>query len=63
MIFKLILLTIAVIGFAFAAIGIKMFLKKNGEFKKQCSTVDTKTGQRIGCTCGSESGADTCHNN
>ncbi len=57
---KIMLITVALIAFAFAAIGIKMFLKKGGEFKKQCSTVDPQTGKRLGCTCGSEEG--TCHN-
>jgi len=35
-------------------------LKKGGEFKKQCSTVDPLTGERIGCTCGKKSVYDEC---
>ncbi len=31
---------------------VKMFFKKDGEFKKQCSTIDPKTGQPLGCSCG-----------
>jgi len=54
------LVTVALLALAFAAIGIKMFLKKDGKFTKQCSTVDPKTGQRLGCTCGSQE--NTCHN-
>ncbi len=50
--FKLILITIVVVGIAFLAIGIKMLLVKGGTFKKQCSSTDPKTGKKIGCTCG-----------
>jgi len=46
---------------AFAAIGIKMFVKKDGEFKKQCSSVDAN-GNRIGCTCKKPAG-EACDNN
>ncbi len=46
-------------GLVFAGFGIKMILKKDYVFKKQCSTIDPKTGKRMGCVCGS-SGA--CHN-
>jgi len=60
MLLKLILITVVLMALAFAFIGIKMFVKKDGKFTKQCSTVDPKTGQRLGCTCGSEE--NTCHN-
>lgn len=60
MIIKLILLTVALLAIAFAFIGIKMFVKKDGKFTKQCSTIDPNTGQRMGCTCGSQE--STCHN-
>jgi len=50
---KLILLSIVVIGIALAAIAIKMFVLKDGEFKKQCSSVDA-SGQRFGCSCGGD---------
>ncbi len=46
---------------AFAGFAIKMFLKKDGEFKKQCSSVHPKTGERLGCVC-SEKGDGSCHN-
>lgn len=58
--FKVLLITVGLLALAFAAIGIKMFLKKDGEFKKQCSTIDPKTGKPLGCTCGSQE--NTCHN-
>jgi hypothetical protein len=48
---KLILLSIIIVGLAFAGIAIKMFVLKNGEFKKQCSSVDAN-GQKLGCGCG-----------
>jgi len=52
---KLLIITIIVVGLAIAAIAIKMFVKKGGEFKKSCSSVDPDTGQKIGCTCGKTS--------
>lgn len=62
MILKLILITVVLLAIAFAAIGIKMFLKKNGEFKKQCGSVNPKTGERIGCSCGATDGGSSCEN-
>lgn len=61
MIIKLLLLTIILVGIALAGIAIKMFLKKGVEFKKQCSSVDPTTGQRLGCSCES-GGKGTCRN-
>ncbi|PKP04066.1 MAG: membrane or secreted protein [Bacteroidetes bacterium HGW-Bacteroidetes-6] len=54
-----IIVVVVFIALAFVGIGIKMFLKKGGEFKKQCSTKDPQTGKALGCSCGGES---TCHN-
>jgi len=48
---------------AIAGIAVKMFLKKGGEFKKQCSSVDPDTGERFGCTCGKAEGGESCENN
>lgn len=62
MILKIVLLAVAIIGFSIAGIAVKMFLKKDGEFKKSCSSVDPNTGQRLGCTCGNAEGS-TCDNN
>ncbi len=57
---KLILITVALLAIAIAGIAIKMFVKKDGEFKKSCSTVDPDTGEKLGCSCG---GRDkSCHN-
>ncbi|MCP4551938.1 MAG: membrane or secreted protein [Bacteroidetes bacterium] len=61
MLLKLILITVVLMALAFAFIGIKMFIKRGGEFKKQCSTIDPETGDRFGCTCGNQS--TTCENN
>jgi hypothetical protein len=58
---KLLIITIILVGLAIAAIAIKMFVKKDGEFKKSCSSVDPDTGQRIGCSCG-KSSDETCEN-
>ncbi len=57
---KLLLLTIVLLAIAFAGIGIKMFFKKGGEFKKQCSTLDPQTGKNIGCTCSGAPGDGSC---
>ena len=62
MIFKIMLITVVLIAIAFAAIGIKMFLKKDGKFEKQCSTVDPETGKRVGCSCGAGDGGSSCEN-
>jgi len=49
---KLLIITTILLALAIGGIAIKMFLKKGGEFKKQCSSIDPDTGQRFGCTCG-----------
>ena len=59
---KIILISVVLLGIAISGIAIKMFLKKGGEFKKQCSSVDSETGERIGCTCGRADGGETCEN-
>ncbi|MBE0648022.1 MAG: membrane or secreted protein [Bacteroidales bacterium] len=59
---KLLLLSFVLIAIAIAAIAIKMFVKKDGEFKKSCSSVDPGTGKRIGCTCGNSDGGEACEN-
>lgn len=53
---KLILLSTVIIGIALAGIAIKMFVLKNGEFKKQCSSVDAH-GNKLGCSCGGGEGS------
>lgn len=60
---KVLLLAIIIIGLAFAGIAIKMFVKKGGEFRKSCGSVDPTTGAKIGCTCSSEGEPKgSCHN-
>lgn len=54
MIIKTILLAVLFIGIAFAGIAIKMFFKKGYEFRKSCGSIDPATGNKIGCTCGSD---------
>ncbi len=55
-------LTIILVGIAIAGIAIKMFVQKDGQFSKTCSTVDTATGEKIGCTCGSDGDETQCVN-
>ena len=52
MILKVVLLAVVIVGLSIAGIAIKMFVQKDGEFKKSCGSTDPKTGQRIGCSCG-----------
>lgn len=59
--FKLILITAVLIAFAIAAIAIKMFVQKGGQFTKSCSSVDMETGEKIGCVCG-DGDPKTCVN-
>ena len=59
---KVFLLSAILIGIAIAAIAIKMFVKKDGEFTKTCSTVDPKTGESLGCICGKGDGGENCKN-
>ena len=61
MILKVVLLAVVIIGLSIAGIAIKMFVKKGGEFKKSCSSVDPATGERYGCSCGKAEGT-TCEN-
>ncbi len=61
MVLKIFLVTVVFLALAFAGFAIKMFVKKDGEFKKQCSTINPNTGERYGCVC--DSGEDEiCQN-
>lgn len=63
MIFKLILLSTALMAIAFALIGIKMFIFKDGIFTKTCSS-DIKLPEgtpKLGCYC-EENPGYTCEN-
>lgn len=46
------LLSVAVVALMIVGLGIKMFFKKKGEFKRHCSSMDPYTGERSGCICG-----------
>lgn len=61
MFWQLLLVSIVFIGIAFAGIAVKMIFKKGYEFKKQCSSVDPKTGKALGCSCGG-AGDGSCRN-
>ncbi|MBN1650724.1 MAG: hypothetical protein JW857_05320 [Bacteroidales bacterium] len=62
MIFKLILITTALIAAAFALIGIKMFIFKDGVFTQTCSSeIAVPDGTKLGCTCDENPGY-TCEN-
>ncbi len=52
---KLFLLSVVILGVAFAGFAIKMFFIKGGMFKKQCSSSITnpKTGKKLACASGS----------
>jgi hypothetical protein len=58
---KGILFAILVLGLAVAGIAVKMFVKKDGEFRKSCSSINPETGERYGCTCG-KSESEACEN-
>jgi hypothetical protein len=51
---KLILVATVILGIAIAGIAVRLFLVKDGQFRKSCSSVDPNTGQKMGCTCGGD---------
>ena len=63
MLLNVLIISIILIGLAFAGFAIKMFFSKTGEFKKSCSSVDPATGKPYGCSCGSGDGGESCENN
>ncbi|PLX01526.1 MAG: hypothetical protein C0595_14360 [Marinilabiliales bacterium] len=60
MFLKILLLTVGLLALAFAGFAVKMFFKKDGEFKKQCSSVDPQTGLALGCSCEGSPGDGSC---
>ena len=40
--------------------GVKIILKKNGEFKRSCSSVDPLTGEKTFCSCSNKSVYNDC---
>lgn len=59
---QILLISIVLVGLAFAGFGIKMFFSKKGEFRKSCASIDPSTGQPFGCTCGKGEGGEACDN-
>lgn len=55
MYWKILLITTVILGIAFAAMAIRMFFVKGGEFKKQCHNADAN-GE--GCIC--KKNGETC---
>ena len=57
---KLLLLSIILIGLAFAGIAIKIWAKKDGEFDGTCAGSNIKMKEKgIVCGCGNEDGCKT----
>ena len=40
------------------ALGIKVLVRRNGEFKRHCANRDPYTGESNGCVCGKNVGCD-----
>ena len=45
------LLALAIVALMMLGLGIKMIFRKNGEFKRHCSSTDPYTGKSEGCIC------------
>lgn len=59
---KLFLIVLVLMTVSIAMIAIKMFFIKGGMFTKQCSTIDTGSGEKVGCSCGAKAPEDRCEN-
>ncbi len=57
----LFLIVLSILGLAFAFIGIKMFLKKDGKFEKHCASIEFENGEKVGCVCNSDRHEDCPH--
>jgi hypothetical protein len=62
MLLNILIVSILLVGLAFAGFAIKILLKKNGEFKKSCSSIDPATGDPYGCSCGNAEAGEECRN-
>jgi hypothetical protein len=62
MLLNVLIISIVLIGLAFAGFAVKILFQKNGEFKKSCSSIDPETGQAYGCSCGSAVEGEGCEN-
>jgi hypothetical protein len=47
-----IIFAIILIGAAVAGIAVKMFLQKDGQFSKTCSSIEFSSGEKTNCVCG-----------
>lgn len=57
------ILSVVLLGIAFAFLGIKMFFKKGGEFKKHCASIEMEDGEHISCaSCKGVEKHETCSN-
>lgn len=55
---KLILVAVVLLALAVAGIAVKMFVFKDGQFRKSCSSADPDSGEKMSCSCG----GDACEN-
>lgn len=55
------LFALGAVALLMAGLGVKMIFKKNGEFKRHCSSMDPYTGKGGGCICSKTTNAK-CHN-
>jgi len=51
---ELFLISVILVALTFCGIAIKMFVRKGGEFKRQCLTIEFESGETIGCVCKAE---------
>jgi len=58
---NLLLPAILLIALAFVGFAIKMFFIKDAKFSKSCSSIDTGNGEKVGCTCSTNT-SETCEN-
>ncbi|MBP5326373.1 MAG: hypothetical protein J6Y98_00500 [Bacteroidales bacterium] len=49
--FILLLIVFSIVALCFAGLGIKIIVRKKGEFKRHCSSMDPYTGESSGCLC------------
>lgn len=46
------LAALGAVALMMVGLGIKILVRKHGEFKRHCSSMDPYTGERPGCVCG-----------
>lgn len=44
--------SLVAVALMMVGLGIKIIVKKHGEFKRHCTSMDPYTGERGGCVCG-----------